>query len=157
MGTPVTDPAVTGAFSVKKYILELTDNVFGLTMDDIGKTVKISVTVKPSSGSEPAKEAVSAESITITEPSMTMPSVIAYTAADTVGGLMDVSKVSGIAFDTGSFRVDRTVEKKAGDSWTAVDSAKALTADDGGEYRILIQTAPTTLSSTSATRQLSPC
>ena len=122
-----------GEITSRIYLLPLAGNVFGLSEGDIGKSVYISISASNEAGSD---EVNSSETVTLTLPSLSTPSIIACAAVDTAGQLYEPSMISGLSYSNGSFEVERSVQKLENGSWTAVSDGEAITAEDQGTYRI---------------------
>ena len=118
------------------YILPLSDNLFGLSESDMGKSVSIRITAKNDIGETTAS---SGGSITLALPSISVPSIIGCAAADTARDLYDPAKIKGLSYDNGSFEVQRSVEKQNG-GWSSVSDGKTITAADQGTYHICLHT-----------------
>ena len=143
VGSPLVLASVTGAISLKNYFLSLAENTYGLSLGDMGKTVRVQVTVSTAAGEgeEASSQTVVSEgAVTLRTPEMSVPAVIGSTAVSVVSDLMDVSRISGLSYDPGSFSTERIVEKIVSGAWTAMNAGNPFTGADRGTYRVRIRT-----------------
>ena len=125
--------------SVRVYFLSQDSNDFSLTEADYGKTVALTIKVVNDEG-ETTDQAVG--TITLTPPSLTLPSSVNCSVLSKTEDLYDINVVSGISWTNGSCRTSKVVEKLSGGSWTEVPNGRAFTSADTGVYRVRIKTSP---------------
>ena len=125
--------------SVRVYFLSQDSNDFSLTEADYGKTVALTIKVVNDEG-ETTDQAVG--TITLTPPSLTLPSSVNCSVLSKTEDLYDINVVSGISWTNGSCRTSKVVEKLSGGSWTEVPNGRAFTSADAGVYRVRIKTSP---------------
>ena len=138
VGQSVTRTQSAPSESKRVYFLELDNNMFGLSPDDIGRTITLSINYVTDNGSEEVCRIT--EEIRLTEPSLSLPSFVNCSALSKTEDLYDVTVVSGISWTNGSCVARRIVEKQSGGSWVEIPDGKAFTSADAGLYRVRIQT-----------------
>lgn len=118
------------------YIIDLEQNLFSLGESDMKKTVSVRVEADNDAGSQ----SVSGQgSVVLRKPVISMPAVISYGVVTKPDDMYDVTKVSGVTFDTGSCVTQRILEKVSGGSSTQIPSTQTLTGDDAGTYQFRIR------------------
>ena len=118
------------------YIIDLEQNLFSLGESDMKKIVSVRVEADNDAGSQ----SVSGQgSVVLRKPVISMPAVISYGVVTKPDDMYDVTKVSGVSFDTGSCVTQRILEKVSGGSSTQIPSTQTLTGDDAGTYQFRIR------------------
>lgn len=139
-GGNVTGSSYSETTSEKKnariYIIDLDRNLFSLTASDMKKTVSVRVTAKNSEGSQSVG---STGSVKLRLPAISMPAVISYGVVTKPDDMYDVTKVSGVSFDTGSCVTQRILEKISDAGITQIPPEQTLTGDDAGVYQFRIR------------------
>ena len=104
--------------SKRVYFLELDNNMFGLSPDDIGRTITLSINYVTDNGSE--QDYRITEEIMLSEPSLSLPSLVNCSVLSKTEDLYNITVVSGISWTNGSCVARRIVEKQSGGSWVEI-------------------------------------
>ena len=125
-----------GKESARIYIIGLDQNLFHLEESEMGRTVSVRVKARNDAGSQ---DVLGQGIVKLRKPVISMPAVISYGVVTKPDDMYDVTKVSGVTFDTGSCVTQRILEKVSGGSSTQIPSTQTLTGDDAGTYQFRIR------------------
>ena len=125
-----------GKESARIYIIGLDQNLFHLEESEMGRTVSVRVKARNDAGSQ---NVLGQGIVKLRKPVISMPAVISYGVVTKPDDMYDVTKVSGVTFDTGSCVTQRILEKVSGGSSTQIPSTQTLTGDDAGTYQFRIR------------------